>query len=68
MLFMDRAELERELDRLKEELEDIKLERYFMLEKTSIHVPGHLRNKYDKEIGKIENRIEKVETELSLLL
>lgn len=58
---MDRFELERELEMLREELEDIKLERYFMLEKTSIHVPGHLRGKYDAEIQKIEHKIQELE-------
>ncbi|MBF7084217.1 hypothetical protein IT084_14780 [Desulfallas sp. Bu1-1] len=61
---MDRCELEKKLKSLKEELEDVKQERHFMLEKTSIHVPGHARHRYDAEIKELEEKIKEIEAKL----
>jgi hypothetical protein len=61
---VDRCELEKKLKSLKEELEDVKQERHFMLEKTSIHVPGHARHRYDAEIKELEEKIKEIEAKL----
>lgn len=61
---MDKKALEARLARLKEELDDILEERHFMLEKTSIHVPGSARKYYDEQIKALKEKIKKCEAEL----
>jgi len=64
---MNRQELEAELANLEEELEDVKQERHFMLEKTSIHVPGHAKHRFDAEIKELEEKINQIKTQLAKL-
>ncbi|SFR10480.1 hypothetical protein [Desulfoscipio geothermicus] len=58
---MNRRELEKKLENLQEDLEDLKQERHFMLEKTTIHVPGHARHRYEAEIKELEEKIKEIE-------
>lgn len=62
---MDKREILKQLDDLKEELEDVKQERHFMLEKTSIHVPGHAKHRYKAEIKELQEKIKRLEKMLN---
>ncbi len=61
---MEREKLEKELVQLQEELEDVKEEMHFMLEKTNIHVPGSAKNQFEEQIRVLEEKIQKIKDQL----
>lgn len=62
---MSKVELENELKRLKDNLEDLEETFQFHLKNTSEHIPGRIVAKDEEEIEKLRREIDKLEKVLS---
>ncbi|KGK88115.1 hypothetical protein DP73_13515 [Desulfosporosinus sp. HMP52] len=59
-------DLNKKLQLLLDELEELEEERSFVLKQTGLHLPGHTVKKYEAEIQSLKSSIEKVKSELVL--
>lgn len=59
-----KAELQRIMDKLRDELEEVEEEKMFVLGQTGYHLPGATVKKYEAEIESLKKRIEACQSAL----
>lgn len=58
---MNLEELQKELEKTKEAMEEIEQERDFLFYNTTKHIPGSTFKKYEAEIQRYQNLMQKIE-------
>jgi len=62
---MNKEELQKTLNKLKDELEEIEEESMFVMSQTGIHLPGATVKKYEAEKEALKVKIREIETLLA---